>query len=355
MLADFGLDSSGNDNIFFDMIKDLFSGSADVVKTEYFANEAVEIKVDMSSAHKNGLVPITDFANSIKKIRNEFIDTANLNDDTVSNRFNELIVELYEKPGQGKEIQECLEDNKNEAARTTYITEQELNDYLRGTDLVGTFYPFVSQDLKTKKNKINYIVINDFFCDLKENNDVTFYINISINGYDTQVTLDATIADEIGLNSENKLSLDFTLSDIRYGDLVSFWDETTNTPKGAIADMIREGFKVDGTSSPVTINGATISVVIDNAMYNIGNEITTTDNQMNVQIFIPQVFVGSEAVDVYSFPSTLKAGDLYYNILENKLYTRGDSSWDAGVLLDDNWKTNNPELWEQISSLIPLP
>ena len=177
-------------------------------------------------------------------------------------------------------------------------------------------------------------MFNDFCCDIKEDNKIDLFVNLSINGYNTQIKISGTIAKSISKNASNKLVFDLEMEDITYGDVVSLWDEETNQPKSVFNDLIQNNF-----SENVSINGKTISFIIDGGMYELGNAITTTDDRLNIQVFLPQFFSGSVAPTSYDFGSAaLATNDRYFNTATNELFVYNGSSWGTGInVLDPLW------------------
>ena len=350
MLADFGLaGSSSEDNVFFDMIKDIFQNNQNVISTDYYSKKGINVAVDLSSAHGE-FTPITDFKDTIAQIRNEYKSAQST--DGINERFIEVAKELGEKPAEGKDIQDCLAEHADAITKETYISEEELNAYLRGSDLIGKLYTFVGDDIKTNERTINFIVFNDFYCDIKQENKVQFTINLSINGYDTQMTVDASVNDAIKLNEQGKLTLDFAMSDIKYGNLISLWDEEKDQPKNIITDLIKSGFSAD-SSSDIKVSGKNISVVIDNPIYAVGNKITTDDNKLNVQVFMPKFYSGNTTPDLYfSTLEGLIVGDKYFDLSTSNLYNFNGTSWGTGINVLDPLFLADPANTEIINYLV---
>ena len=182
LLSDFSLASNGDDIVSL-LIKEIFSDTNDTFTTDFHSKNGINLAIDFSSAHDNSFVPITTFANTITTLREENVDKETVDENALKDCFVEVATANGEMPVSGKEIQEYLDNHKDESTQTTYITESELNSCIRGTGLVGKVFPFVGKDLKTDKNDINFITVNDFCADLKNNNVVDFYINLNINGY----------------------------------------------------------------------------------------------------------------------------------------------------------------------------
>ena len=328
MLADFGL-SGSSDSFFTEIINDVFTTNQGTITTDFSSDHSIKFAIDLSSAH-NEATPITTFAKTISAVREEFKNASEIDLNTVSQRFSEIADENGEKPVKGKDLQDCLEEHADEVSKTTYITNGEITDFLRGSDLIGTAYPFVYEDLKTNTKRINFIVINDFTANILEGNKISFAINISVNGYNTKVEISGNIAEKITRNKNGKLALNFEMTGIKYGNIAYLWNEDKDEPKQIINSMIQEAFT--SGSDDVVISGKTISVIINNSIYDLGNEINTENGKLTVQVFMPKFYSGSEAVNV-KFPSNdgLMDGDRYFCTTNDYLYTFNGSSWDSGI------------------------
>ena len=350
-LSKFGFTTSGNSgNFLYDIVAEMINANDSPVVTDY--SDGFSIGLDVSSAHdetKSAGV-YTHFHNTIAQINEEFKDSISIDNEQLTNRFTEVAKDLGEKPNAGGNIQSYLIANSDIATHSTYISENEFNTFLRGTDLFGRVYPFTAKN-QDGTNTIKFVTINDFYCDIKENNNVDFTINIDINGYDTQMELSATIADKIQNNSDNKLVLDININSVKYGHVVSLWDEKNHKPRGIAESFIKDGFEMD----EIKISGDKISVEVNNPMYNIGNEITTNENELKVQVFVPQLYYGPVHPDDPSAPErTYKEGDMYLVTTTRILYTYlNTNSWDAGVdILNPAWQAANADLWSQIQELL---
>ena len=364
MLKDFGLDSGSDDNLFMSLIKEVFDNNKSLLNLDCFKNDAINFSLDLSSAHGASTPTPISFANTETVIRQQFHTGAISSSSTISDAFMNIAKNsTHEKPVAGKEITDCLDDNKNELEKTTYITETELNAYLRGTDLVGTTYPLYAHDNETNTNSINFITVNDFYSNIKANNEISFVINLNINGYDTQMVIDATVANRItDKEGETGHFFNFTMNNISYGD-ISMWDTTNDKPKAFIADLIESGFKSDD----IKVEGKSIEIKVNSSdtttdkMYSLTNEITTVpasgeqEAKVNVQIFTPNFKYGaSNPPSASEYPAI--AGDMWLNTTTFTLFTHDGTSWNLGEsILSPTWQENNPELLSLIQDLGLIP
>ncbi len=364
ILTDFGLDSGSDDNLFMSLVKEIFDNNNDLVNIDCYQNDAINFGIDLSSAHSNLAPAPISFANTVSQVREQFKNGTIASSETIANAFLETAKNTtHEKPGEGKEIADCLSDNKNELAKTTYITQSELNAFLRGTDLVGTTYPLYSHDDETNTNTINFITVNDFYANIKENNNITFVINLGINGYDTQMVIDATVANRISeKEGETGHFFNFTMNNITYGNL-SMWDSVHNAPKGFVTDLITKGF----SSDDISIDGSNIEIKVNSTgsstdkMYSLTNEITTSlasggnEARVNIQIFTPEFRYGdSVPPSILVYPAV--NGDMWLDTSTYKLYTYDGVSWGAGQLITDpTWQTNNPDTVQLLLDLGLIP
>ncbi len=364
MLHDFGLDSGSDDNLFMSLIKEIFDENSNLINVDCYKNDAINFGIDLSSAHSATASTPISFANTVSKVREQF-KTGNISSsDAISDAFMNIAkTDTHDKPEAGKEITDCLDDNKNELAKNTYITQSELNAYLRGTDLVGTAYPLYAHDSETNTNTINFIVVNDFYCNIKNDNNITFIINLGINGYETQMVIDATVANRISDKpGETGHFFNFTMNDISYGD-ISMWDDVHNVPKSFITDLIESGFgsddiKVDGRNIEIKVNS---SDTVTDKMYSLTNEITTVppsggqEAKVNIQIFTPNFKYGdSVPPSAAEYPAV--SGDMWFDTTNFKLYTHNGLTWDAGQsVIDPTWRANNPETVQLLIDLGLIP
>ena len=362
LLTDFKLVENNNDNVFLSLVNEIFTQHQNLLDLDFYTNKGVDVAINLASAHDANAPAPVSFDQTIAKVREEF-KTATITDaNEITTRFDEISkneVTPREKPEQGKDIQQVLEDNKSVVTQTTYITEDELNSYFRGTDIVGKAFPLYAKDATTGENKINFIIINDFRSDILSDNNIKITANISINGYDTQLTIDATIANHIQENTGGGYTLRFTMNNICYGNEISLWDETNNKPKDFVSSLIENGFSVGGAATNITIEGSDILIKVDGeaGMYGLANEITTSEDaggdKLNIQVFVPQFYYGEGVPDA----SLGKANDMYLDTTNLMFYTKEtDTVWGAGQsVLDPTWQANNPDIVALLTEMGLIP
>ena len=351
MLTDFNMTGT-SDNIFYEMIDNIFKNNNNIITTDF--KTGMNFAIDLSSAHKEASIGQPTFTQTYATIREENKNLESVDKGALPARFIEVAKANGEKPAAGEEIQHCLDDNKNVTEHTTYLTEEELTNYLRGTDLIGKTYPFVARDFKTKENKINFVTITDFRSDFDVDNKVKFSIILNINGYDTEMSISATIADCIKKNDENKLVLNFKMDDIKYGDIISLWDNENNKPKQIVTNLVKDGFSMDGATSNINISGDQISIVINNEMYDLGNAINTEADRMIVKVFMPSVYSGPETVNTHIFETAPVNGDRYFDTTNHLLHTYDGTDWDIGInVLDPLWLAD-PANKEIVNKLVEM-
>ena len=152
------------------------------------------------------------------------------------------------------------------------------------------------------------------------------------------------------MNYYGKLSLDFKITNITYGNIISLWNKDNNKPVKAIMDLIKDGFSSDEI---IVTQDGDIFVTFNSAMYQIDNSIETTNDQINVQIILPRFYYGYVTPNLFTDFDTLKDGDLYFDVSEMKIYTYDGSSWGSGQNIDDEWKNNHPDVWQKIEDILP--
>lgn len=283
LLNDFNIaNAAGGSNLFAQLIGDIFRDNPEVIGFDFYKDRAMNIEFDLHSAHNTDVPAPAVFDNTIAATIDHFssIKDRLLTEDEINDYFYAAAQSNGEKPAKSeKSVQEYLDANKTSFI-STYLTEDEFNTFVRGSDLVAKSYPFYDKTSMTDR-KMNFVVINDFYCDVKPSGKVDFVIGININGYDTQMVINTTMAETLITKGTNTV-LEFTMDDIHYGSISMF---ENGQPKQIILDLIKEGFKKgDASDDLIQIDGNKISFIMDSGVYSPTNTVYTTNDRININI-----------------------------------------------------------------------
>ena len=327
--------SSSTGNFFYNIISDTLTTNPQLITTDYYTYSGINIGIDLSSAHDvNAKAPL-DYSSAINSTKEALKNTADLNEDTITSKFNEYAEGI--KPTSDKDLTDYLDEHRDNVNLKTYLSEEEINTYLRTTDLIGKVYPFFGTN-DNGENKFAFIIVNDFYIDLKAEQKASFYINLDINGYNTQMVLDTTISDKI-VNDGDKLAFNFNMTNMNYGTISLF---ENGEPKSFVNDMIKEGFE-KGESGDIKVDGKTISVQIEDDVFTLNKKVTSYEDRIEIELDKPNVFKRAESPSSTTTEGAI--GDYWLNILTSDVYTKESTGWTfLGNALDPVWATANPEI-----------
>ena len=158
------------------------------------------------------------------------------------------------------------------------ISEGELTDYMKTSDLIGNSYLFISEDDDGAHN-VNYIGIDDVYIDLA-NDKMTLNIGFSFNGYETWLVGGFSFLEDE--DNEYGFSLSFdTLSfgehDLSDAGAANFRSSLFNIMASSVNGYL-EYFTVDDTTSTIDVDlsNAIVGSNFDNARKEAGYALDIT-------------------------------------------------------------------------------
>lgn len=286
LLKDFNISSNNDSNIFYTFLNEIIQDDPSFVYIDPCRDKAINISFNLSSAHHELERNPFSYTNTIQAVRNEYLNkNGTIAENDIIQSFKQAAITNGEQPSNDNiNIATYLENNNNGDITNpqTHITEEEFNRYLSGSQIVGTVYPFFNK-VATSNHKINFVVINDFYADFKENNVVSFTMNISINGYETQMVFDTMVSDKISLNEDGKPNMEFTIMNATYGS-ISLIDNHGLKP--VLQQMINDGFNVSGGENEIAIDGKKIAFNLDESVYHENYQISTENNRLVLDLHL---------------------------------------------------------------------
>ncbi len=117
----------------------------------------------------------------------------------------------------------------------TFLSEETINDYLKGRNIVG--YTTLLKRWDGNKYKTNFVTIDNFYCNIYGNDTsrvIEFVAKFNVNGYHTSMTF-ATSAPEIKVQDRNVY---FGIDQIKYGsrDAINMKDDFFTLLSSALKD-----------------------------------------------------------------------------------------------------------------------
>ncbi|MGI6644178.1 MAG: hypothetical protein ACOX28_00195 [Bacilli bacterium] len=154
----------------------------------------------------------------------------------------------------------------------TYLTEQELNDFLGSLNIVGSMYTTHAYYKDFTEAKFNYIVVDDFYANfINRDGDeyLDFIIGLNVNGLHTNFVFSTKNAEYVA-EGTNQVGLKFITESVYYGEM--FGSEALKTAlfktiQLALKDEANLVFNEIDNSINVTF---TFDSVIEDAMALLG-------------------------------------------------------------------------------------
>lgn len=163
----------------------------------------------------------------------------------------------------------------------TYLTESELNGYLKTTSLVGSSY--IISDYQDNASTVCYITVDNFFCNFVQNTDgdfIYFSVGLNINGCQTFVIF-VTKYDATASSDPDSISMKFITQAVYFGNVALY--ENNGGEVSALEDeLISALFNMISSAladvQTMSINEADYSINVTFAFNSVVNDAITMLN-----------------------------------------------------------------------------
>ena len=230
-----------------------------------------------------------------------------INDKTAYKGFDlyDPNVSLQDTFEENAYIDNLVSNNQAINKDVTYLSEDSINEYLKGRNIVG--YTTLLKRWNGTHYKANFVTIDNFYCNIFGNNNsrtIEFVAKFNVNGYHTSMTF-ATSAQEMKVQDKN---IYFTIDQIKYGsrDAMNMKEDFFKL----LSDALRDG------------DGAMIAVENDHTIrFNLMESLKTIQKECE-----DQAKENAGGYQTYDFTNYFVDNNLEYTCL-------GDNRNATGALL----------------------
>lgn len=211
------LNLTAGDNLYFVMLKE-FINDENLISYDFYSNDALSVNVNLDRLHSNDIYDSHyDLNLDIFKVqtKTEADIMANPNFDKTDINIKNLFESNFQAEFAAtleceKSIKQIVQEEINASNFTSTtgslnidISEEQINDYLKDSEIIGNTVVFHRQD---KDNyKVNFLTVDNFYVNLYKEETTTFadfVIGLNVTGFETVVGIKTKLTNSSGTRME---------------------------------------------------------------------------------------------------------------------------------------------------------
>lgn len=257
----------GGDDIFSSMIKE-FINNDQLVTFNVYNGEPFGININLTELHANS----SEDENYDLNLDLDLVRTATIEDivstenfekttDNIKSLFESNFRNIFSSTLSGhRTIKEVAVSQINASSITSgtsldvVITEEDINNYFKMSDILGNTIIFHREDGNT--HKVNYFTVDNFYVNLFEENYVQcadFVLGLNVNGYETVISVKTPFT---GVNN-NKLTFSLEEATFNFGSI-----DISDNLKNYFIDYLANGISCEDDQT-IKLSDDRSEIVVD--------------------------------------------------------------------------------------------